>query len=329
VIINRTPFRISFFGGGTDYPAYFREFGGSVLSTSINHYCYINLRKLSPYFDYKYSLRYSVTETSCDLEGIKHDTVRECLRFLNFPYPIEMAYSGDIPASSGIASSSSFCVGFLHALYALRGEMVGKRKLATEAIHVEQNMVRENVGSQDQIVSAFGGFNRIDFNPDNTFRVSPVTMSMERLDNLNDNLMFFYTRVSRRATEIAADLIRNTSKHLKELAALKEIVDSALKVINSGTNCFDDFGRLLHENWVLKKSLSNIISNDRFDGLYQKAIGAGALGGKLCGAGGGGFFLFYVPKDRQKDVMKALNGLLHVPFRFEPLGSQIVFFTPD
>ena len=327
MIITRTPFRISFFGGGTDYPVYFRKYGGAVLSTAINHYCYITLRKLPPFFDYKYSLRYSLSETSADLDSIRHSTVRECLRFLDYPHAIEMTYSGDIPASSGIASSSSFCVGFLHSLYALQGKMVAKRELATDAIHVEQNMVRENVGSQDQIISAFGGFNRIDFHIDNTFKVTPVIMSSERLNTLNDNLLFFYTRVSRRAPEIAGDLIKNTPNRLRELDALKGIVDSAIRIINSGTSCFDDFGLLLHENWILKKSLSNGISNDNFDDLYGKAIDAGALGGKLCGAGGGGFFLFYVPIDRQQNVIKALNGLLHVPFRFETNGSQIIFFT--
>jgi D-glycero-alpha-D-manno-heptose-7-phosphate kinase len=312
-----------------DYPFYYYEHGGSVLSTTINHYGYINLRKLPPYFDYKYSLRYSLNEICADLDCIQHDLARECLSYLEFPYGIEMTYSGDIPASSGIASRSSFCVGFLHALYSLQGKMVSKRRLAVDAMHIERDIVGDYVGSQDQVIASFGGFNLINFATDGTFDIIPVTMSSDRLKKLNDNLLFFYTGIPGRDTKIAADKIKNNRNGLRRLSELKDIVNVATDIINSKTDCFDEFGKLLHESWMLKKSLDRDITNTLFDDMYQKAISSGAIGGKLCGAGSGGFFLFYVPVEKQENVIKALDGLLHVPFRFENSGSQIIFFTPN
>ena len=329
MIINRTPFRISFFGGGTDYPFYYHEHGGSVLSTTINHYGYINLRKLPPYFDYKYSLRYSLSETCVDIDGIQHDLARECLRHLEYPHGIEMTYSGDIPASSGIASRSSFCVGFLHALYSLQGKMIGKRRLAADAMHIEREIVGDYVGSQDQVIAAYGGFNLINFDGDGTVEVSPITMTAEGLNKLNDHLLFLYTGVPGRDAKLAANRIKNNPNRLGGLSELKALVDIAIETINSKTDCFDEFGRLLHESWKIKKSLDTEISTNIFDDIYRKALDAGAIGGKLCGAGGGGFFLFYVPMEKQENVLKALEGLLHVPFRFENSGSQVIFFTPN
>lgn len=328
MVITRTPFRISFFGGGTDYPAYSREHGGEVLSTTINKYCYITCRYLPPFFDYKYRLRYSKSELTDTIDEIEHPSIRECLRYCQIKQGVEIVHTSDIPAMSGIGSSSSFTVGLLQALYALKGEMVTKRRLAYDAIHVEQNLIRENVGSQDQTAAAFGGFNHIEFGGrSGGVFVQPVILPPEKLSCLQEHMLFYFTGYSRCASEIAAEQIRRTADKLAELGQMREMVGRALEVLRGPVSGYHEFGRLMHESWTLKRGLTELISNRQIDEIYETAIRAGALGGKLCGAGGGGFFLFFVPPGKQRRVKEALSRLLLVPFRFEDLASHIVFYA--
>ena len=324
MIISRTPFRISFFGGGTDYPAWYMENGGAVLSTTIDKYCYINCRYLPPFFAYNYLIRYVLREETKTIAKIKHPSVKECLKFLNINRGIEMVHTADIPALSGIGSSSAFTVGFLNSLYALKGQMITKRQLASDAIHVEQDLIKENVGSQDQTAAAFGGFNKIDFGGKEKILVQPITINEEKLNLLQDHLMLFFTGYSRNASDIAAEQIKQTPSKDKELRVMREMVDEAIDILNGSPDDIYDFGRLLNETWQLKRSLTHLVSNNQIDDIYGQALKAGAIGGKLCGAGGGGFILFFVPPEKQKNVKDSLK-LLHVPFRFENLGSQIIF----
>ena len=327
MIITRTPFRISFFGGGTDYPAYYKEHGGAVLNTTINKYCYITCRYLPPFFNHKYLIRYSKKEVPQTVDEIQHPSVRECLRFMGIDRGVDLVHTGDIPAMSGIGSSSSFTVGVLNTLYALQGKMVTKRKLAFDAIHVEQNMIGEHVGSQDQVAAAFGGFNKIEFSGSEDIFVQPVTIEEEKLQYLQDRIFFYFTGFSRFSSDIAKEQIKQTPQKLKELNSMKEMVGEAIKIIDGRIEALDDFGRLLHEAWRIKKGLSSKISNSQIDQIYETAIGAGALGGKICGAGGGGFILFFVPPENIEKVKEALKGLLLVPFRFENLGSHVIFYS--
>ena len=324
MIISRTPFRISFFGGGTDYPIWYERNGGAVLSTTINKYCYISCRYLPPFFAYNYLIRYVLREETKTIAEIKHPSVKECLKFLNINRGIEMVHTADIPALSGIGSSSAFTVGFLNSLYALKGQMITKRQLASDAIHVEQDLIKENVGSQDQTAAAFGGFNKIDFGGKEKILVQPITINEEKLNLLQDHLMLFFTGYSRNASDIAAEQIKQTPSKDKELRVMREMVDEAINILNGSPDDIYDFGRLLNETWQLKRSLTHLISNNQIDDIYEQALKAGAIGGKLCGAGGGGFILFFVPPEKQKNVKDSLK-LLHVPFRFENLGSQIIF----
>ena len=324
MIISRTPFRISFFGGGTDYPIWYERNGGAVLSTTINKYCYISCRYLPPFFAYNYLIRYVLREETKTIAEIKHPSVKECLKFLNINRGIEMVHTADIPALSGIGSSSAFTVGFLNSLYALKGQIITKRQLALDAIHVEQDLIKENVGSQDQTAAAFGGFNKIDFGGKEKILVQPITINEEKLNLLQDHLMLFFTGYSRNASDIAAEQIKQTPSKDKELRVMREMVDEAIDILNGSPDDIYDFGRLLNETWQLKRSLTHLISNNQIDDIYGQALKAGAIGGKLCGAGGGGFILFFVPPEKQKNVKDSLK-LLHVPFRFENLGSQIIF----
>jgi D-glycero-alpha-D-manno-heptose-7-phosphate kinase len=329
MIITRTPFRISFFGGGTDYPAWYQEHGGAVISTTINKYCYISCRFLPPFFDYRYRVRYTQREEVSDLEQIKHPAVRECLRYMKMDFSTEMVHTSDLPARSGIGSSSAFTVGFLHALFAMTGRVVTKRHLAREAIRVEQEIIKEDVGSQDQVAASFGGLNKIEFNGKEDFIVQPITIGQKKINKIQDHLMFFFTRFSRTASEIAKEQIKNTPKKKTELKDIKQMVYSAVDILNSNENGMTDFGKLLHEAWKLKRTLSSKISTDEIDQMYQTALDAGALGGKLCGAGGGGFMVLFVEPDKQHHVRKALQKLLYVPFRFETLGSQITLYSEE
>jgi D-glycero-alpha-D-manno-heptose-7-phosphate kinase len=325
MIISRTPFRISFFGGGTDYPAWFRENSGSVLSTTINKYCHISCRYLPPFFTNKHRIVWSQIENVSSVEEIKHPSVRECMRFLNVSEGLEVHHDGDLPARAGLGSSSSFTVGMLHVLHGLQGRMPDKQQLARDAIHVEQNLIRENVGCQDQVAVAFGGFNRIDFDPAGTFSVFKVILSLERLEALQDHLLLMFTGVSRTASDIAGDKIKAMNDKKSELAVMQQMVAEAAGILN-GRGSLDDFGRLLHESWRLKRSLTQKISTSHIDDIYERALKAGAIGGKLLGAGGGGFMLFFASPEKHAHIKDALAEFLHVPFRFETSGTHVIFY---
>jgi len=328
MIISRTPFRISFFGGGTDYPVWYKEHGGAVLATSIDKYCYINLRHLPPFFDYNYRLVYSKSEQIQDISEIQHPSIRETLRFMDSDKGLEIHHDADLPARSGLGSSSSFTVGLLNAMYAMKGKMVTKRQLALDAIHVEQDLINENVGSQDQTSAAFGGFNKIEFGGEQGIQVQPITIGAKKSLDLQAHLMLFFTGFSRIASEIAGEQIKKTPDKTAELYRMLEMVDESLDILNSSDLDITDFGRLLHESWMIKRSLTDKISTSQVDKIYETAMQAGALGGKLLGAGGGGFILFFVEPEFQPMVKEKLKDLLHVPFKFDTLGSQIIYYAP-
>ena len=325
MILSRTPFRISFFGGGTDYPVWYNEHGGAVFASSIDRYCYITVRYLPPFFNYKYRVRYTKREETQTISEIKHPSARECLAFLNFDRGVEIQHNNDLPSGIGLGSSSSFTVCLLHALYALKGEMVTKRQLALESIHIEQNRIRENVGSQDQVTAAFGGLNKIEFGAQEQIRVQPVTLDVEKLKFFHDHLMLFFTGSSRIASRVAGEQIKKTPRRKKELERIQEMVDEAIGILNSSGFDLTDFGRLMHESWIIKRSLTNKITTPFVDEIYETAIKAGALGGKLLGAGGGGCVLFFVEPEHQHKVKEELKKLLYIPFKFENLGCQIIY----
>jgi D-glycero-alpha-D-manno-heptose-7-phosphate kinase len=329
MVITRTPFRISFFGGGTDFPEFYVDHGGSVLSTTINKYCYILCRTLPPFFDYRYRIRYTKREEVNRIDDIAHPVVRESLRALKVSQGIEMVHTSDIPAMSGIGSSSAFTVGFLHCLYAMKGLIISKRYLASEAIKMEQEILNENVGSQDQAAVAFGGFNRIDFNREKNFYVVPITIPTERIEEIQKSLMLFFTGFTRNSSEICCEQRKNISSRIKELKMMRDMVDQAICILNSPGEPIDSFGKLLDETWKLKCSLSSRVTNNAIDDLYSLVKKSGALGGKLLGAGGGGFLLCFVPPEKQAQVRQALKDLIYVPFRFENLGSQIILYSPE
>ena len=329
MIISRTPFRISFFGGGTDYPVWYNEHGGAVLATSINKYCYITARYLPPFFDYKYRIRYTKREEVQSISEIKHPSVRECLAFLDFDQGVEIQHNSVLPARIGLGSSSSFTVGLLNALYALKGKMTTKRQLALEAIHIEQDRVKENVGSQDQTIAAFGGFNKIEFGSEQHIQVEPITLNAEKIQLLQDHLMLFFTGFTRTASEIAGEQIEKTPEKKNELNRIFEMVDEAISILNSDSSGITDFGRFMHETWMIKRSLTTKITTPCIDKIYETAIKEGALGGKLLGAGGGGCILFFVEPELQPKVKEKLKNLLYMPFKFENLGSQIIYYAPS
>lgn len=323
MIISRTPYRISFFGGGTDYPGWYRENGGAVLATTIDKYCYISCRYLPPFFEHKSRIAYSQIETVNSTEEICHPSVREVIKYLDIQQGLEIHHDGDLPSRSGLGSSSSFTVGLLNALYALKGIMVGKAQLAQDAIYVEQERIKENVGSQDQVMAAMGGFKKVYFSEDG-FQVEPITVDKKRLAALQEHLMLFFTGISRTASQIAAEQIRQIPNKKSELSKMLHMVDEGIKILNSN-NDLNDFGKLLNESWMLKRSLSPKVSTLYVDYIYERALQAGATGGKILGAGGGGFILFFVKPEFQPELREALAGLLHVPFRFENSGSQIIY----
>lgn len=327
MIICKTPFRISFFGGGTDYPTWYEEHGGAVLSTTIDKHCYINVRYLPPFFTHKHRIVYSRIENVKYIDEIKHPVVKALLKYFDIKKGLEIHHDGDLPARSGLGSSSAFTVGMLNSLYALKGSIISKSELAKQAIHIERDILKENVGSQDQVAVAYGGFNKITFHKDHNFRIEPMTLQKERITQLKDHLMLVFTGFSRFASKIAAEQIQNTAKRKKELTAMKEMVDHAVKILNSGSDIME-FGKLLHESWQLKKSLSRKISNRELDGLYDNALKHGAIGGKLLGAGGGGFMLLFVhPEDRER-LRKGLKDYLEIEFAFDREGSQIIYYNP-
>jgi len=281
MIISRTPFRISFFGGGTDYPIHYKKHGGAVLATSINKYCYITCRYLPPFFKHKHRVVYSIVETTKNISEIKHQSVRETLSYMNIDRGIELHHDGDLPARAGLGTSSSFTVGLLNALNALNGKMTTKRQLALDAIHVEQNLIKEHVGSQDQVTAAFGGFNRIEFDGEQEFKVQPVTLNQDKIQSLQDHMMLFFTGLSRTASQIASEQIKKTPEKKKELKRMAEMVDEAIEILNENIHNLKDFGKLLHENWMIKRKLTNKITTNAIDKIYENARNAGAIGGKL------------------------------------------------
>jgi D-glycero-alpha-D-manno-heptose-7-phosphate kinase len=328
MIISRTPYRISFFGGGTDYPAWYLKHGGAVLATAIDKYCYITCRYLPPFFEHRSRFVYSKIESCTTLEQIEHPAIREALRFLHIERGVEIHHDGDLPARSGMGSSSSFTVGLLNALYALKGYMPSKHQLLTESIHVEQQMIRETVGSQDQATTAYGGFNHIQFFQNGEISVRPVIMSPERVKELNSHLMLFYTGIKRTAADVADSYVKDIDSKKRQLRIMKDLVDESLSLLN-GNRDLTGFGDLMHEAWQAKRSLSSAVTNSEVDQMYEAARAAGAIGGKITGAGGGGFLLLFVPPERQISVRQALDTLIHVPFRFDYTGSQIIYFQHE
>lgn len=328
MIVTRTPFRISFFGGGTDYPTWFQEHGGVVVATTINKYCYISCRYLPPFFDHKYRVVYSRIENVTEPDDIQHPAVRAVLKYMSCNRGLEIHHDGDLPARSGLGSSSSFTVGLLNALKALKGRHISNEDLAALAIHIEQKVIQENVGSQDQISASYGGFNRIEFLRNGGFLVNPIILHKDRLEEFQDNLMLFFTGFSRIASEIAKSKIDNIHQRYAELSRMKEMADEAISILQ-GDGELDEFGELLDMGWQYKKSLSDRVSTLEIDQIYDAAREAGALGGKLLGAGGGGFMLFFVRPENQPRVMERLKNLIHVPFRFENSGSRVVLYQPN
>ena len=328
MILSRTPYRISFFGGGTDYPTWYRHHGGAVLAATIDKYCYISVRKLPPFFEHRFRVVYSKIE-SCSTAGeIMHPAVRGVLQYLNVACGLEIHHDGDLPARSGMGSSSAFTVGLCHALHALQGQMVGKRQLALESIRIEQDLLKETVGSQDQVQAAYGGLNYITFHADDEFSVRPVVLRRERIREFNSNLMLFYTGIKRTAADVAQSYVNDIENKRRALRITKDLVKEGLAILGSDQDLIA-FGELMHEAWQVKRGLSDKVSNADVDTLYQQAKEAGAVGGKLTGAGGGGFLLLFVPPGRQAAVSQALHHLIHVPFQFEFSGSQIIFFESE
>lgn len=328
MIITKTPFRMSFFGGGTDMEEYFKENDGAVLSTTFDKYCYVNVRHLPRFFDYRTELTYSKTERVFDENDIQHPAIREAMKMLDM-HEIRLTYEADLPARSGLGTSSSFAVGMLNAFYALKGKYADKKKLADEAIYLERVLCKEAGGWQDQIAASFGGFNRINFNSAG-YEVLPVIISPERKRQLNDNLMMFFTGFTRFSSEVQkANDVSGTEEKRAKLRKMYELVDEAETVLTNKDKDLDDFGRLLDTTWKLKKGTGGTISTGGIDALYEKGMAAGALGGKLLGAGGGGFLLFYVRPEKQNEVREAMKELMYIPFKFEDGGTRVIHYSPE
>lgn len=328
MIITKTPFRMSFFGGGTDMPSFFREYGGAVLSTTFDKYCYVNVRHLPRFFDYSTELSYSRTERVTDVENVEHPAIRNAMKMLDM-HEIRLTYEADLPARSGLGTSSSFAVGMLNAFYCLKGKYADKNKLADEAIYLERELCQEVGGWQDQIAAAFGGMNRIEFNKDGTYSVKPIIIHPDRKKQLNDNLLMFFTGFTRFSSDMQKANKAGYEEKIKQLQEMYSLVDDAEGVLEDKYSDLDDFGRLLDKTWKLKRETGGAITTNSIDALYEKGISAGALGGKLLGAGGGGFFVFYVQPEKRKSVMEAMKDLLYVPFRFEDSGTQVIHYTPE
>lgn len=329
MIITRTPFRISFFGGGTDYPAWYREHGGAVLATTINKYCYITCRRLPPFFDHKHRIVYSRIENVKHIDHIEHPAVRAVLNWAEVEEGLEIHHDGDLPARSGLGSSSAFTVGLVHALRAMQGRMIDKDKLAKNAIHIEQNVIGEHVGSQDQVSAAFGGFNRIDFHRNDSFSVSPVVLPAHRRNELRDHLMLCFTGFSRIAATVAKSKIDNLSSRETELRRMGEMVEEGINILQNTGRPIAELGQLLDTNWKYKRSLSALVATPEIDQIYETAIKAGALGGKILGAGGGGFLLLFAKPENHAAIRRSLSHLVHVPFDFDDSGSRVVLYQPN
>ena len=328
MIVSRTPYRLSFFGVGTDYPAWVRRHGGAVLATTIDKYCYLTCRYLPPFFEHRYRVVYSRVDTCETVDQITHPAARAVIRYLQCDHGLEIHHDGDLPARSGVGSSSSFTVGLLHALHALQGRTPDKLQLFTESAYIEQEVLKETVGFQDQALAAHGGLNHVTFHQNGKLSVRALTLSSERIRELSAHLMLFYTGIVRTASDVARSYVDDILARERQLMRMGELVKEGLSVLEGGGD-IRDFGRLLHEAWCVKCSLSGSVTNPSLDEIYSRAKEAGALGGKVAGAGGGGFMLLFVPPERQRDVSKRLGELLQVPFQFEFRGSEIIFRTPN
>ena len=328
MIITKTPFRMSFFGGGTDMESFFREYGGAVLSTTFDKYCYVNVRHLPRFFDYTTELSYSKTERVTSVEDIQHPAVRNAMKMLNM-HEIRLTYEADLPARSGLGTSSSFAVGMLNAFYCLKGKYADKKKLADEAIYLERELCAEAGGWQDQIAASFGGMNRIEFNKDGTYDVRPIIIHPDRKRRLNDNLLMFFTGFTRFSSDMQKANKTGYDEKIKQLQEMYSLVDDAEAVLEDKKNDLDDFGRLLDKTWRLKRQTGGAITTNSIDALYEKGIEAGALGGKLLGAGGGGFLVFYVQPEKRNSVTEAMKDLLYVPFKFEDGGTKVIHYSPE
>ena len=329
MIITKTPYRISFFGGGTDYPTWYREHGGRVLATTFDKYCYISVRPLPQFFDHKYRIVYSKIESVSNINEIQHPSVRESLKYFNCKQGLEIHHDGDLPARSGLGSSSSFTVGLVNAMNALKGVYSSPNELASTAIHIEQDLIQECVGSQDQISAAYGGFNEIELYKDGTFSVEPKVVDKKRMKDFNSHLMLFFTGISRFSSEVSKSQVSNMKNCHSQMKELYEMAGEGSSILENVNTPLDEFGKLLHRAWENKRSLSNKVTNSKIDELFNTAIKAGAIGGKLLGAGGGGFVLFFVRPENQDKVKNALANLTFVPFKFENTGSKVVLYQPD
>lgn len=327
MIITKTPFRMSFFGGGTDMPEFFRENGGSVLSTTFDKYCYVNVRHLPRFFNYTTELSYSRMERVTDINEIQHPAIRNAMKYLNM-HEIRLTYEADLPARSGLGTSSSFAVGMLNAFYALKGKYADKKRLADDAIYLERELCQEAGGWQDQVAASYGGFNRINFNPEG-YEVLPIIISPDRKKKLNQNLLMYFTGFTRFSSDVQKINHVTGEDKRRQLRQMLSLVDDAEAILTDPNRNLDDFGRLLDNNWRLKRQTGSKISTESIDTLYAKAMSAGALGGKLLGAGGGGFFVFYVQPEKRRAVQRAMDGMLHVPFEFENGGTRVIHYTPE
>ncbi len=328
MIITKTPFRMSFFGGGTDIESYFRENGGAVLSTTFDKYCYVTVRHLPRFFDWSTHLTYSTQEYVQDYQEIKHPAIKNAMKMLDM-HEIRLLYEADLPARSGLGTSSSFAVGMLNAFYCLKGKYADKKKLADEAIYLERVLCNEAGGWQDQIAASFGGLNRINFNKDGTYDVKPIIIFPERKKQLNNNLLMFFTGFTRFSSDMQKANQSGYDEKVRQLREMQALVDEAERILEDKHSDLDEFGRMLDWTWHLKRQTGSAITTDSIDALYEKGIKAGALGGKLLGAGGGGFLLFYVTEEKQKAVKEAMKDLLYVPFCFEDGGTQVIHYTPE
>ncbi len=329
MIITRTPYRISFFGGGTDYHTWYEQFGGDVLSTSINHYNYISCRYLPPFHaEYRNRIAWNRLEYPQTVDQIQHNAIRAALKHYDVTNGVEISNQCDLPARSGLGSSSSFCAGLIQGIYALKGQAITKYGLTKETIKLEREILAENGGIQDQIAAVYGGLNHIHINNNGSFSVNPVVIKESRKTELNNNLMLFFTGVVRTSSEIAEKQVKSTKDKTEQLHRMQQMVSQAETILTTDGADLDDFGRMLHETWMLKRSLTDKISTSLIDEIYQTAVDNGALGGKILGAGGGGFILFYAKPEYQKAIKKALRNLIYVPFKFDDQGSQIIYYAP-
>lgn len=327
MIITQTPFRMSFFGGGTDIESFFKKYGGAVISTTFDKYCYVNVRHLPRFFDYTTEISYSRTERVTDIQDIKHPAVRNAMEMLDM-HELRLTYEADLPARSGLGTSSSFAVGMLNAFYALKGKYADKKKLADEAIYLERKLCQEMGGWQDQIAAAYGGLNRINFNADG-YEVKPIIISPERKKRLNNNLLMFFTGFTRFSSEVQEQNAMGKENKVVQLREMLSLVDDAEQILTDKNTDLDEFGKLLDHTWRLKRQTGSAVSTENIDLLYEKGIKAGALGGKLLGAGGGGFLVFYVQPEQREAVKQAMNNLMYIPFEFEDGGTRVIHYTPE